>query len=71
MYKITSEQLDRIGRVHLLLAREIIANNPTKSDQKFHMDIGKIIASVNLLDDNTCTNLKETIINDLKLLQQR
>ena len=65
-YFITSEQLERIGKVHLLLVREIKFN---QANGELYSVIGKIKASVNLLDDNTGTKLKETILNDLSLLQ--
>ena len=37
---------------------------------KVWMDIEKIKNSIKLLEDNTGTKLKETILNDLILLQQ-
>lgn len=70
-YTITEEQLKRLGTVHLLLAREIMNNHPTDSDIEFYTNVGKIISMVNLLDDNTGTKLKETIVNDLKMLKPK
>lgn len=66
-YIITEEQLKRLGTVHLLLAREII-QNPV--NQRVAYIIGVIKANVKMLDDNTGTKLKETILNDLSLLQK-